>query len=173
MAVTPRLWLVRHAETDWSRTGRLCGWTDVALNARGRGQAMALASTLAGHRFATAWSSDLRRTVETACLAYGTPTTDARLRELSFGTLEGARWTELAPPVQEALLSFDGFVAPDGEDVVSMRRRVLAFVSDLPPGDHLVFTHGGVVRVLLRQAGSDRSLMPGEVAVVSVEELGI
>jgi probable phosphoglycerate mutase len=173
VAVTPRLWLVRHAETEWSRSGRLCGWTDVPLNALGRGQARALACTLAGHRFATAWSSDLRRTVETACLAYGTPTTDPRLRELSFGMLEGALWTDLAAPVQEALLSFDGFAAPDGEDVISLRRRVLAFVSDLSAGDHLVFTHGGVVRVLLRKAGRDRSLRPGEIAVVTVEELGI
>ena len=162
---------MRHAETDWSSTGRLCGWTDVPLSELGRGQARALAWTLAGRRFTTAWSSDLRRAVETARLGYGSPTTDRRLRELDFGSLEGLRWAELTPPIQDALLRFDGFAGPGGEDVESLRRRVLAFVAELLPGDHLVFTHGGVIRLLLRHAGSDRSIDPGGVAVVTADRI--
>ena len=168
-----RLWLVRHAETDWSNTGRLCGWADIPLNARGRNQARALAWTLAGRRFTTAWSSDLRRAVETARLSYGNATTDARLRELNFGALEGLRWAELAPPIQEAMLSFDDFAAPDGEAVDALRRRVLAVVVELPPGDHLVFTHGGVIRLLLRQAGRDQSIDPSGVAVLTADDLKV
>jgi 2,3-bisphosphoglycerate-dependent phosphoglycerate mutase len=171
--VTTRLWLVRHAETDWSSTGRLCGWTDVPLNERGRDQARARAWTLVGRRFTTAWSSDLRRAVETARLSHGSPTTDPRLRELRFGALEGLRWAELAPPTQGALLSFDGFAAPDGEAVESLRRRVLAFIAELPPGDHLLFTHGGVMRLLLRQAGSDQSIDPCGIAVLTAEGLRV
>ena len=170
--MTTRLWLVRHAETDWSSTGRLCGWTDVSLNARGRDQARALAWTLAGRRFTAAWSSDLQRTVETARLSYGHPTTDPRLRELKFGALEGRQWSELAPPIQTALLRFDGFSAPNGEAVEGLRQRVLAFVSELLPGDHLVFTHGGVIRLLLRQAGSDQSIAPCGVAILTADDLG-
>ena len=169
--MTTRLWLVRHAETDWSRTGRLCGWTDVPLNLRGRDQARALAWTLAGRHFATAWSSDLQRSVETARRSYGHPTTDPRLRELRFGALEGLRWAELAPPIQDALLRFDGFIAPEGEAVDALRHRVLAFVSELLPGDHLVFTHGGVIRLLLRQAGSDQSIAPCGVAILTANDL--
>lgn len=171
--MTTTLWLVRHAETDWSGTGRLCGWTDVPLNARGRDQARALAWTLAGRRFTSVWSSDLRRSVDTARLSHGTPTTDPRLRELGFGTLEGLRWSELPPPIQGALLSFDGFNAPDGEPVDALRQRVLVFVAELPPGDHLLFTHGGVMRLLLRQAGSDQSIGPCGIAVLTAEELRV
>ena len=171
--MTTTLWLVRHAETDWSGTGRLCGWTDVPLNARGRDQARALAWTLAGCRFTAAWSSDLQRAVETARLSYGNPTTDPRLRELHFGALEGLQWADLAPSIQEAMLSFDDFAAPDGEAVDALRQRVLAFVTELPPGDHLVFTHGGVMRLLLRQAGSDQSIEPCGVAVLTAEDLMI
>jgi probable phosphoglycerate mutase len=167
------LWLVRHAETDWSSTGRLCGWTDVPLNERGRDQARALAWTLAGRTFTTARSSDLRRAVDTALLSYGNPTTDPRLRELRFGALEGLRWTDLAPPMQDAMLDFDRFAAPDGEAVDALRRRVLALIAELPPGDHLVFTHGGVIRLLLREAGSDRSIDPCGVAVLAAEDLGV
>ena len=162
---------MRHAETDWSSAGRLCGWTDVPLNERGRDRARALAWTLAGRRFTTAWSSDLRRAVETARFSYGGPLTDPRLRELRFGALEGLRWAELAPPIQGAMLSFDRFAAPDGEAVDALRQRVLSFVAELPPGDHLVFTHGGVMRLLLRQVGSDRSIDPCGIAVLSVSDL--
>jgi len=171
--VTTRLWLVRHAETDWSNSGRLCGWTDIPLSARGRDHARALAWTLAGRRFTSVWSSDLRRAVETARLSYGNPTTDPRLRELSFGALEGFRWAELAPAMQAAMLTFDGFAAPDGESVDALRQRVLAFVADLPPGDHLVFTHGGVIRLLLRRAGSDRTVDPCGVAILTAEDLRV
>ena len=171
--MTTRLWLVRHAETEWSRSGRLCGWTDVALNERGRQQARALAERLVGHRFTTAWSSDLRRAVETARLAYVDPSIDPRLRELSFGAIEGARWSDLEPDLQVALTRFDGFAAPRGEDVNSLRRRVHAFIGGLPPGDHLIFTHGGVVRLLLREAGIDRAIGPAEVAVVNAADLGV
>ena len=166
--MTTRLWLVRHAETDWSATGRLCGWTDVPLSELGRRQARALAWTLAGRRFTTAWSSDLRRAVETARLSYGCVTTDPRLRELNFGSLEGLRWAELTPRTQDALLSFGGFAASEGEDVESLRRRVLAFVDALPLGDHLVFTHGGVIKLLLRHGGSDQSIGPCGMAVWAV-----
>jgi probable phosphoglycerate mutase len=169
--VTSRLWLVRHAETEWSGSGRLCGWMDVALNDRGREQARALAGRLAAYRFTTAWSSDLLRAVETARLAYGATSVDRRLRELWFGSLEGARWSDLEAPVQAEMLHFDGFAAPNGEDVASLRGRVHAFIRELPAGDHLVFTHGGVVRLLLREAGRDQAVEPGEVVVLPTADL--
>ena len=171
--VTTTLWLVRHAQTDWSGTGRLCGWTDVPLNAHGRDQARALAWTLAGHRFTSAWSSDLGRAVETAVLSYGNAVTDPRPRELNFGAFEGLQWADLAPPIQEAMLSFDDFAAPDGEAVDALRQRVLAFVTELPPGDHLVFTHGGVMRMVLRQARSDQSINHCGMVVVTAKDLGV
>jgi broad specificity phosphatase PhoE len=89
VAMSTRLWLVRHGATDWSDAGRLNGWTDVPLNERGRLQARSLAERLAGRQFAAVWSSDLMRAIETAQLAVGEPVPDGRLRELGFGSLEG------------------------------------------------------------------------------------
>lgn len=168
-AVTTRLWLVRHGETDWSAAGRLIGWSDIGLNRRGRDQARALSRRLKRHRFMTVWSSDLRRTVETARLACGEPVVDARIRELDFGRLEGLTWSDLSKGVQDALVDFDAFEAPGGETIAAMRRRVLDFLSGLEPGDHLVFTHGGVIRLLLRSNGVDRAVNPGEFVRLDVE----
>jgi probable phosphoglycerate mutase len=164
--MTTRLWLVRHGETAWSAAGRLNGWRDLSLSDRGRAQARALADRLRGRRFHAIWSSDLRRAIETARLAYGEPNVDRRLRELDFGALEGRTWQELDEPTRCALIDFEGFEASDGESVASMRSGVMSFVGDLEAGDHLVFTHGGVIRLLMRATGTDRSVSPGEFVVM-------
>jgi 2,3-bisphosphoglycerate-dependent phosphoglycerate mutase len=163
--VSRRLWLVRHGETDWSAAGRFNGWTDIPLNMQGRQQASSLARELNERRFVTVWSSDLCRATETARLADTEPVLDRRLRELDFGTLEGRTWAELPPRTRDALIDFDAFAAPGGESVVAMRDRVLEFVHALPAGDHLVFTHGGVIRLLSRE-GIERGARPGEIAVL-------
>ncbi|MCB1913799.1 MAG: histidine phosphatase family protein, partial [Rhodocyclaceae bacterium] len=64
-----RLCLVRHGETGWNVERRLQGHLDIALNARGREQALATADALSGHRFEAVYSSDLVRAKATAALA--------------------------------------------------------------------------------------------------------
>ncbi len=150
------LWLVRHGETPWNREGRLTGWTDLPLTPLGEQQARALAGWLRAERFEQVLASDLRRALQTARLAYGEPeATSPALRELDFGTLEGLCWAELAEEHRQALLAFEGFQAPGGESVADLRRRVFAFFQSLPKGRHLVFTHGGVLRLVLRALGQD------------------
>lgn len=161
-----RLWLVRHGATDWSDAGRLNGWSDVPLNDRGRVQARLLRRQLARRELTGVWSSDLTRATETAQLAVGEPVPDPRLRELDFGSLEGRRWEECPAEGREALVAFDGFGAPQGESVGELRSRVLEFVEALHDGEHLVFTHGGVIRLLLREEGQDRQVLPGELVRV-------
>jgi probable phosphoglycerate mutase len=159
--MSPRLWLVRHGATSWSKAGRLNGWTDVPLNEGGRLQARRLAGELAGRSFAGVWTSDLSRSVETATLSIAGGVHDRRLRELDFGELEGRTWEECPTEARESLVSFDDFQAPGGESVAQLRRRVLEFTMALREGEHLVFTHGGVIRLLLREAGRDASVAPG------------
>ncbi len=150
------LWLVRHGETNWNSAFRFQGWTDVELNDRGRAQAVVLAGLLDGIEFDSIWSSDLRRAVETATIVGGRePGCDARLRELDFGRLEGSRWDQLDDATQTALREFDGFAAPGGESMMDLQARVVDFLSRLPAGRHLLVSHGGVIRLLLRMCGSD------------------
>ncbi len=161
-----RLWLARHGETAWNVARRFQGATDLALTDEGRAQAVALRTTLAGRGFAGIWSSDLVRAVETARISAGEPTVDVRLREMDFGELEGAVWDELPAAVQAELVRFDGFEAPGGESVDAFRERVVAFCDALPPGDHLVVTHGGVVRLLRRECGVDGFPANGEIVTL-------
>lgn len=155
------LWLVRHGQTTWNLEGRLTGWTDVPLTAWGQQQARALAPWLAQTTFDGVFSSDLSRAIQTARLAYGEPQeVSAALRELEFGQLEGLKWAELPEVYKDALMGFEGFQAPGGESTAQMQRRVYGFFDGLPMGRHLVFTHGGVLRMVLRELDQDRFLPP-------------
>jgi probable phosphoglycerate mutase len=160
------LWLVRHGETPASRDQTLAGWADVPLTEHGEEQALALRPLLVGERFDGVWASDLRRAVTTARLAWGEPSQDSRLREMGFGELEGRLWETLEPHVREGLARFEGFAAPGGESFDDLRARVLSFLGGLPAGRHLVFTHGGVVRLLSREVGEDHFVPTGTLLVV-------
>jgi probable phosphoglycerate mutase len=160
------LWLVRHGETERSRDGLLAGWADVPLTEKGEEQARALRPFLAGTRFDSAVSSDLVRARATARLAFGEVGTDPRLREMSFGELEGRSWAGLEPHYREALETFREVDFPGGETEAEMEVRVLAFVTSLPEGRHLVFTHGGVIRILTRETGFDEFVPTGSVVVL-------
>jgi probable phosphoglycerate mutase len=160
------LWLVRHGETPASRGRTLAGWTNVPLTEEGERQAAALRPRLAGQPFDSVWASDLDRALHTARLAWGEPRQDARLREMSFGGLEGQSWRALLPEERDALVRFSGFTAPGGESFEALRARVLSLVDSLGPGRHLLFTHGGVVRLLSREAGEDSFVPTGTLLVV-------
>ena len=41
---------------------------------------------------------------------------------------------------------------PGGESMADLARRLQAFLEEVPPGRHLVVTHGGVIRAALKLA---------------------
>jgi probable phosphoglycerate mutase len=161
------LWLVRHGETDWNLRQLLQGWVNIPLNDTGRSQARHLADQLRGRIFDDVWSSDLDRAVETARLAYGEPQQDVALRELDFGDIQGLSWRHLSADIRDEMIGFDDFSAPGGESHQQMESRVLDFLNALPDGSHLVFTHGGVIRMLRRMCGDDR--FPGQCEIARLD----
>ena len=101
-AVTPpphaEIWLIRHGETAWSKTGQHTGRTDVPLTDTGREQARALQPVLAGVAFQAIWCSPLVRARETCTLSGvlgpdGTATHDLvvqpDVQEWDYGIYEG------------------------------------------------------------------------------------
>ena len=69
MAGSRRVWLVRHGETEWSRSGQHTGRTDIPLTDEGVRQGLTLGHHLADHRFALVLTSPLARARETCRLA--------------------------------------------------------------------------------------------------------
>src|SRR4051794_25137567 len=90
------LMLVRHGETEWSRTGRHTGRTDVPLTPRGEEQARSVAPLLADRKIALALVSPARRARNTAGAA-GLPdaVADERLWEWDYGAYEGKTTSQI------------------------------------------------------------------------------
>lgn len=88
-----RLLLVRHGETQWNKEERFIGISDVPLNEEGRRQAEALSERLAGESIDIIYSSEMKRSVETAQIiaqVHGMRVVvEPRLREVSYGDWEG------------------------------------------------------------------------------------
>jgi probable phosphoglycerate mutase len=160
------LWLVRHGETPASRDSTLAGWLDVPLTERGEQEAAALKPVLAAEPFTAVWSSDLLRALTTARLAWGEPRPDRRLREINFGELEGRYWPDLDASYRLALERFAGFAPSGGESLETFQVRIFSFVQELSAGRHLLFTHGGVLRLLTREVGHDQFVPTGTLVVI-------
>src|SRR5262245_17997040 len=83
-----------HALTEDNENGVATGWLPGRLSARGRENAMAMGRRRREDGIAAVFCSDLRRSVETAELAFGATGLplflDWRLRECDFGELNGA-----------------------------------------------------------------------------------
>lgn len=160
------VWLVRHGETEWNQLGKMQGWSDVPLNEKGRRQAQALRAWLVQHRFDGVYSSDLSRAAQTAWLAYGEARLTPALREAHFGHWEGGSWLE-REDIRSALINFDSFAAPGGENATQVKQRLGDFLGALPRGRHLCFSHGGAIRAIMRQVGADQRIHNCSVTAIN------
>jgi 2,3-bisphosphoglycerate-dependent phosphoglycerate mutase len=161
------LWLARHGETTASVGRQIAGWLDAPLTDRGRAEARALRPLLEHEHFDGTWSSDLSRAVETANLAKGPAVADPRLREVHFGELEGQCWEHMDRALERHIAGFRDFTAPGGEHLDEARTRFSGFIDDLPPGRHLIFAHGGVIRLLTQDLGFDAFLPTGSLLALA------
>lgn len=172
----PRVTLVRHGETAWSRSGRHTGRTDVPLTAAGERVAAVLAARLAGTTFTHVFASPLQRARRTAELAGFTPVLDPDLMEWDYGDYEGLTTAELRQKRPAWDLFADGCPGGESPDDVGRRADRVAAKLRALAGDVLVFAHGHLLRVLaarwVRQpAGFARHLLL-DTAAVSVLGFG-
>ncbi|HEY1332089.1 MAG TPA: histidine phosphatase family protein [Actinomycetota bacterium] len=143
------VWLARHGETEWSRSGRHTGTTDLPLTARGERQARELGRRLRGHRFARVCSSPMSRARQTAALAgFDDAEISDFLREYDYGAYEGRTTDEIQAERPGWELFRDG--CPGGEEPSQIAARVTEWLSGLgrSDGDVLVFGHGHCLRAL-------------------------
>ncbi|MBD0841778.1 MULTISPECIES: histidine phosphatase family protein [unclassified Streptomyces] len=153
------LLLVRHGETEWSRSGRHTGSTDVPLTEHGRAEARRLVPLVRSHRIGAALVSPLQRARETAeLIGLQGPRIDPDLREWDYGGYEGITTVEIQRTRPGWFLFTDG-VAPgppehpgeSPEQVGERADRVLAKVDAAlanTEGCVVLVAHGHFLRVL-------------------------
>ena len=162
VAALPRLYFVRHGETDWNREFRFQGQRDVPLNETGRAQASANGEMLAGivgdpaaYRFIASPLTRTRQTMELVRAAMGLPAagykTDSRLVEVNYGEWEGRTLDELTAERPDEMDRRErdkwNYVPRDGESYSQLSQRFRPFLDELD-SPAVVVIHGGIMRCL-------------------------
>jgi broad specificity phosphatase PhoE len=161
MSGAGRIYAVRHGESVWNVEGRHQGQSLAApgLTDIGRVHAAGAAERLATSRVDLVFTSDLRRAVETARLIAAQlgvePLLEPRLRERSFGVLEGRLIANSGPlevgVTDDAVTDADAR-PPGGESIRELYARVIGLVSELAAEQGhrriVLVSHGGPLRVI-------------------------
>ena len=135
--------LVRHPAV--SAGGRCYGRTDLPIADGAVAPLAALLTPLGG----VVWTSPAQRCRRVAA-ALGEHRVDDRLQELDFGAWEGTPWDRVPRGALDAWAADPwSFAPPGGESGAALVGRVAAFHRALPPGDHVVISHGGPLKVLI------------------------
>jgi len=149
--------LVRHGETEWSKSGQHTGRTDVPLTAEGEANAAALAPALARLKISAVFTSPASRAVRTAELAGLTGARqDPDLQEWDYGGYEGLTTAQIQASRPDWYLWRDGVIPGDaahpGETIAQVGSRVDAVLGRVRPllddGNVAVVAHGHLLRVL-------------------------
>ena len=150
--------LVRHAETPWSKQGRVQGRTDIALSEAGR-TALTARQLPAEFRDLRAFTSPLRRCTETAALlGLGHAQHEPRLAEMSWGEWEGRVLAELRAQFGDAMRENEArgldFTPPGGESPRKVLARVGGWLGEIATAGRstLAVTHRGVIRAIFATA---------------------
>jgi probable phosphoglycerate mutase len=146
----PRLYYIRHGETEWSLSGQHTGVSDIKLTAHGEDEARALIPWLRSIPFARVLCSPLqraRRTCELAGLGAQAETAPD-LAEWDYGEYEGKRSADIRKQRADWNIFQDG--CPGGESPAQIAARADRLIASLQgiAGNVALFAHGHIGSVL-------------------------
>lgn len=151
---TFKLILVRHGETEFNKLRIMQGQMNVPLNDLGKSQAVAAGKHLSDTEFFCVYSSDLDRALETCKLVLSENNflrnekvkpeikLDKRLRERTFGCMEGRPVVDLLNAARDSHLSVAEFTAEGGETLQDLKDRAKDFFICLCKEMSIVFSNG-------------------------------
>jgi probable phosphoglycerate mutase len=145
-----QIYLIRHGETEWSKSGQHTGLTDLPLTENGINQAKHLGKRLERVTFDHVFTSPLKRAYDTCCLCglkSQTKITDALL-EWNYGDYEGKKTAEIHQTHPGWNIFDHG--APNGESTAEITKRADDFLKKLESlmGTIAVFSSGHFSRAL-------------------------
>ncbi|HEX2075523.1 MAG TPA: histidine phosphatase family protein [Geodermatophilus sp.] len=148
--------VLRHGQTEWSRSGQHTSVTDLPLLPEGEEQARALGGVLGRRKFVEVWVSPRQRALRTAELAGLRPTAvDQDLVEMDYGGYEGRTTAEISAELGRTWSVWRDPMTPGaspGETLADVAARVDRVLdrarARLDEGDVMLIAHGHVLRVL-------------------------
>ena len=176
----PKLWLLRHGETEWSRSGQYTGLTDIPLTEVGEDQARSAHKALSGVDFDLVLTSPLQRAHLTATLAgYPDAVVEPNAVEWDYGDYEGID-SAVVRAQNPGYLIWDNGV-PNGELLESVAARADKIVervravkrADGEPANVLLVAHGHFLRIMTARwlglpAGEGRHFVLGTAKVCTL-----
>jgi broad specificity phosphatase PhoE len=149
----PAIILIRHGETEWSKSGQHTGRTDVPLTETGQAQARAagpiVRRLLGGHPPSLVVSSPRRRAQDTAALAgFAVQRVDPDAAEWDYGDYEGLTSSQIHQR-SPGWTIWTGHV-PGGESAAEVTARFDRLLDSVrgyqASGPVLIFSHGHASR---------------------------
>ena len=158
----PRVFVVRHGETDGNQQKIYRGRWDLPLNGTGRIQAARTGVALKGIRFSSMYTSPLRRATETAAAIVAAQAQTGVLQEPALIDIDYGDWSRVADidverrfpePHQRWQDAPETVVFPNGEGLADVRSRVEPFLRRLGAGPAdsqvLLVSHRVTIKVIL------------------------
>ena len=146
-----QVWLIRHGETEWSRSGQHTGRTDLPLTPHGAREAVALKPLVQNLDPVLVLSSPRRRALHTAELAgLHVDEVDPDLAEWDYGEYEGMTTAQIRQQVPGWTVW--AFPCPGGETAEDVSRRADRVVDrvrrTVADGAVVLLSHGHISRVI-------------------------
>jgi broad specificity phosphatase PhoE len=176
-----RLVLLRHGETEWSKSGQHTGRTDLELTNNGRAQAAAAGRALGNLQLDNPMvvTSPRRRAVSTAELAgLAVEEKTSLIAEWDYGSYEGLTTAQIRESQPGWLVWTHG--CPDGESVAQVSdradRAIALAIEHMTSRDVLFVGHGHFSRAVIARwlelplvTGSRFAMVAASIAVCSFE----
>jgi len=144
-----KIYLCRHGETEWSRSGQHTSVTDLSLTENGQKQAEMLHNKIKGINIDHVFCSPLKRAQETCkiCNLLNRAVIDDDLFEWRYGDYEGITTKEIHRTVPDWSIFTHG--APNGESIDQIRERADRMIAKINAidGDVALFSSGHFSRV--------------------------
>jgi len=148
MNTTQQIWLIRHGETAWSKSGQHTGRTDIPLLPEAEPRLRALVPHLK-HPFALILCSALQRAHRTAILAELSPIVlEPNLMERDYGDCEGQTIDQIRAQKPGWNIWANGVQGGESLEEVAARTRLVLDRVRAANGDVALVAHGHVLRIL-------------------------
>src|SRR3990170_383608 len=159
--MTTRVYLVRHGAVVGAETRRFIGHLDVPLSPAGQAQIRSLAARLEGVALDAVYTSDLRRTRESARILAEPlgliPVELTELREFAMGRWEGLTAEEIRALDPQAFVRWIAdvgrFQFPEGESLPDLEARAW------PAFERIVAAHAGGAVAIVAHGGTNRMIL--------------
>ncbi|MBW3020648.1 histidine phosphatase family protein [Candidatus Woesearchaeota archaeon] len=151
------IYLARHGETNLNKEGKFQGISDFSLNDKGIKYANKLKKFFSNKKLDEVFSSNLKRSKETAKIISNDFKIEKNLHEISGGIFEGKTLDEqkskYPKEFQARINDKYNFVIPKGESYKTAKKRIEKLINKIIKKNYdeiLIVGHQGINRIILQ-----------------------